>query len=184
MSATAKDDAIETLGRDYLAGEAKRDAVHVAVAPVVPNEDMQPGTKVVFLKSGDTVNVRKAEKDELPVGVIDPFKLNRAMKGWHCWMLLMPRSIVGLRHEWQHPAFNGTTEDQSEAWLRALAAKYEYTYEKLVSEAVSGDGSFFGTDIDYEDFFADADFWHHIETVSGEKLSKQHRENASYRCAC
>lgn len=184
MTTTSKDDAIETLGRDYLSDDAKKDAVHVAVAPVIPNADMEPGTKVVFVKPGDTANVRRADKGELPVGVIDPFKLSRAMKGWHCWMLLMPRSIVGLRHEWSHPAFGGTTDSESERWLREFASKYEYGYDDLVAEAVSGEGSFFGTDIDYPDFYADSDFWHHIEVVSGEKLSKEHRESASYSCAC
>lgn len=184
MSTTSKDDALETLGRDYLSSDAQKDAVHIAVAPVQPNEDMEPGTKVVFVKAGDTVNVRAAKTGESPVGVIDPFKLRKAIKGWECWMLLMPRSVVGLRHEWQHPAFGGTSEAQSEAWLRGIAAKYETTYDKLVAEAVSGEGSFFGTDIDYEDFHTDADFWHHIEVVSGRTLSKEHRTNASYRCAC
>lgn len=179
-----KDDALDSLGKSYIPSESKRDAVHIALAPVIPNEDMEPGARVVFVKSGDTVNVKRAEKGARPVGVIDPFLEQKASKGWHCWMLLMPKSIVGLRHEWAHPAFGGTSESQSEAWLREMAIKYETTYDKLVAEAISGEGSFFGTDIDYEDFYADADFWHHIEVVSGKKLSKDHRENTSYRCAC
>src|SRR5690606_32222573 len=110
--------ALETIGKWYVPSEAKRDAVHIAVAPVKPVEDMEPGTRVVFVDDGDTVRVKRAGNAPA-IGIIDPFLTAKAMKDWTVWMLLMPRSITGLRHEWSHPAFVQSNADDSEEWLRA-----------------------------------------------------------------
>lgn len=71
-----------------------RDAVHVAVVPMVADKKMRPG---------ETVSVNGKS-----VGVVDPF-LADDVKNWLC---LYPGSITSLRHDWTHPAFEIERADE------------------------------------------------------------------------
>lgn len=175
-------DALETLGRSYVPLDSKRDAVHIAVAPVKPVEDMAPGTRVVFVADGDTVNVRAA--GEAPaVGIIDPFLSGNAHKGWKCWMLLMPRSTTGLRHEYDHPAFSKPDAEASEEWLRSGCKRYRMDYDELIDGAVNKTGGCFGDD-DGPEWASTYEFWQHIQNVTGKPISEKHRSEWYFRCAC
>ena len=84
----------EAIGK-LIDGPAGRDAVHVAVAPVVARVALRPGTHV------DATGGTDGER----VGIVDPF-LDCAVKpGDRFWLFLYPNTITGLRHVWQHPAF-------------------------------------------------------------------------------
>ena len=88
-------------------GSAHRDAVHVAVVPVVAGQDLLPGDHVRLvagraLRLG--LGMRRAPG--VTIGVVDPF-LDVAMvrKGECFWLCLYPGTITSLRHVWTHPAF-------------------------------------------------------------------------------
>jgi hypothetical protein len=78
---------------------ARRDAVHVAVAPVVAAAHLLPGQHVGVLADG------RAGADEEPIGVVDPFLTEAVRPGQRFWLLLYPGTITSLRHVWTHPAF-------------------------------------------------------------------------------
>jgi hypothetical protein len=79
--------------------EARRDAVHVAVAPVVAGQTLLPGVTVGLDVDGEAV--RSAD----PIGIVDPFRTDAVEPGERFWLLLFPNTITGLRHSWTHPAF-------------------------------------------------------------------------------
>lgn len=83
-----------------------RDAVHIAVAPVVANEELSPGQRVMFSVPGDGRHVVAHAGAGLPVGVIDPFLSRNVRLGEECWLVLFPGTARNLRHDWDHPAFN------------------------------------------------------------------------------
>jgi hypothetical protein len=86
-------DALETLG--MIIDEAqKRDAIHLAVEPVVAKEVLNPGQDVGA--DGTTNN---------PVGIVDPFLKKAVQVGERFWLVIYPRQINSLRHVWTHPAF-------------------------------------------------------------------------------
>jgi hypothetical protein len=88
--------AHEDLGLGKLIiGEAHRDAVHVAVAPVVAQENLSPG---------DHVDANGGWAGER-VGIVDPFLREPVRKGDRFWLFLYPGTVTGLRHMWTHPAF-------------------------------------------------------------------------------
>lgn len=79
--------------------DARRDAVHIAVAPVVAAEELAPGRRVGLREDG------LASGGEEPIGVVDPFREAPVLPGQLFWLFLFPGTITSLRHVWTHPAF-------------------------------------------------------------------------------
>lgn len=92
-----------TLGRPLASGaKAARDAIHVAVVPVVADEELAPGAHV-SLVPGTTDRIASADES---IGIVDPFLPHPARVGQTVWMLLYPGTITSLRHDWTHPDFD------------------------------------------------------------------------------
>jgi hypothetical protein len=86
----------------------ERDAIHIAVVPVMADEMLRPGQKVVatnYMGDGGRI-VRKltGEEHNIHIGVIDPFLTVPVLRGQRCWLYLNPGSITSLRHDWTHPS--------------------------------------------------------------------------------
>jgi hypothetical protein len=79
--------------------DARRDAVHVAVAPVGAAEQLEPGEHIGLSEDG------RASTDEKPIGVVDPFLRSSLPSGQRFWLFLFPGTITSFRHVWTHPAF-------------------------------------------------------------------------------
>lgn len=93
-----------TLGQ--LAGEnARRDAIHIAVAPVTAGMDLGPGQRVFINSHGDAM---LAVGEVKPTGIVDPFLAGPVMTGNRFYLCLFPGTVTGLRHVWSHPAFEPT----------------------------------------------------------------------------
>lgn len=168
-------DAINTLGK-ILVGIELRDAIHIAIAPVDAGEKLMPGQHI-GLDEG------KAYASATHIGVVDPFLESSVARGQRFWMFLYPNTITSLRHQWIHPAFDGV-QAESEQWLRYFADRNRGDYTEMLTAAVSGKEYCFGRDIEYSDFYAGSEFWHHIEVVTGKQFSRDHQENTQFRCAC
>lgn len=99
-------DALETLGT-IIDDTQKRDAIHLAVEPVVAKNYLRPGEHV----TADGIPSYPYSKDA--VGIVDPFVIGRVGElgvnmispGERFWLVLYPRTIKSLRHVWEHPAF-------------------------------------------------------------------------------
>lgn len=83
--------------------ERRRDAVHVAVAPVTAAELLEPGQHIGLQAPGDTELVSSTASKQ--IGIVDPFLAHAVEPGQRFWMFLYPNSITGMRHAWRHPAF-------------------------------------------------------------------------------
>ncbi len=80
---------------------ARRDAVHVAVAPLVADGVLIPGQWVRLTKEGKAI----PSDGQQGVGVVDPFRADLVRFGESFWVCLKPGTVTGLRHLWSHPAF-------------------------------------------------------------------------------
>ena len=82
------------------AEDARRDAIHVAVAPVEADMLLLPGQRVGVHANGK-FGTAAAEK----IGIVDPFRAEPVRPGERFWLCLFPGTITGLRHVWSHRAF-------------------------------------------------------------------------------
>jgi hypothetical protein len=90
------------LGRLIEDGERRRDAVHIALAPVTAADRLAPGQHVGFVQAGNVELVGPCDHN---VGIVDPFLAEDVEPGQRFWLFLYPGTITGLRHVWTHPAF-------------------------------------------------------------------------------
>ena len=96
-------DALEVLGMVHTKDEY-RDAIHLAVEPVVAGQILKAGDHIGLVKG-----VAKKNAEEL-LGIVDPFIEGRIEKGQKFFLVVYPRKITSLRHVWSHPAFEDTDE--------------------------------------------------------------------------
>lgn len=173
---------------------AKRDAIHIAVAPVVAAANLQPGQHIAFIQEGNTELVGATGPQIGPfIGIVDPFLKEMVLKGQRFWMFLLPNTITSLRHQWTHPAFGATVEtddarEESRRWLESFAERlFSYDpdpdegtrFDILMAGAEHGG---FGTDIEYgPDCKPTSEFWMHYERYTGREVAVQH---SYFRCAC
>lgn len=92
-------------------GETRRDAIHIAVAPVEATCDLNPGQPIGLLE-GSREQVGPTNN---PIGIVDPFLKGKIKAGQRFWLFLYPNTVTGMRHYWKHPAFslgvNGVTNN-------------------------------------------------------------------------
>lgn len=94
-------DHIVKLGSIIQDEDTPRDAIHVAVIPMLAAEVLAPGTPIGFARSGDTVSVGARTRKVL--GIVDPFLDRLVQPGELFYMLLLPNTATNLRHQWSHP---------------------------------------------------------------------------------
>ncbi len=166
-----------------------RDAVHVAIAPVVANEKLYPGQDVGFVTSSQEV----VGKNGTHIGIIDPFLKLPVQPGQRCWLWLYPNTITSLRHEWTHPAFEAVsvpdtskTNERSKKWLEDFAADVGLSYEQLLQAGKDyiekGRYHIFPYDTPDRCHEETEEFWDNFERVTGiEVLLKDEKP---FSCAC
>jgi len=177
-------EALDTLGNKIDRNQQK-DAIHLAVLPLEAGESLQPGEHVGIKKNG-----KATSKCKTLIGIVDPFLEESIEKGDWVWIVIYPRTIESLRHEWVHPDIPETepcdeefSVAKSEKWLRDFIESSELPdYHTVISEAINNNNDgyllFRGQDAHGE---IPSEFWHHIETVTGERI--YHRPE-HFSCSC
>lgn len=139
-------DAQHTIG-ELLDEPSDRDAVHIAMAPVLAAQELLPGQHVGLIEcpgcNGSKGNppfqcaichgeLRAGPCDD-NLGIVDPYLVEPVRIGKRFWLFLYPNTITSLNHIWQHPAFDKELAlrvdvvaerltGTSEAWLREFCA--------------------------------------------------------------
>lgn len=180
-------DALETLGMHPIPDNSGRDAIHLAVEPVIAASCLFPGQHVGL------VNGEASADAPEKIGIVDPFVTGTVLPGTRFWLVIYPRKITSLRHVWSHPAFDdqpapAITADgrkASEKWLRDFAMTAGPSYETLIAAAIEGGD---GWDEEYLHFSgSDAhgeipeEFWDHVEIVTGKKPPNRPKW---FSCSC
>ena len=159
--------------------DAQRDAVHIAIAPVIATMRLKPGQAIGFVNANDTVHVG-CNAD--PVGIVSPYLKQDVLPGQRFWMLLFPNTITSLRHDWTHPAFaKKLVNAASSEWLEKFADSIGYTYEELMEGArvYNRDGSCISSGS--SEYDVPDEFWDHFAIIEG-KIPKS--RGSFFSCAC
>lgn len=200
-------DALETLGT-IIDDKQKRDAIHLAVEPVIAAEPLYPGDHITVIEG-------KAykRKEGQGLGIVDPFLIGGLSVGDRFWFVMYPRMVHSLRHVWAHPAFPDEVKEKvedkekelleakkkSEKWLRDFIDNAHCPSYEAVMEAIrEGSSSYGGGDGDgYYIYIKDGnsihvsgwdaggyipdEFWDHVEIVLGRKINNRPDH---FSCSC
>lgn len=168
----------------------KRDAVHIACIPATAKHELQPGEHVA-------VDGGWAFESREPLGVVDPFLKAPVQAGDKCWVMLYPGTIQSLRHEWTHPALDGSPEQMAaRAWIEAFATRHDEAYNAIMAAAANwvehGDW-YLGAGIDdgdgdkyygkFEGESVPAEFWRHYQIATGAIVPEEKQDNF-FTCSC
>lgn len=181
----------EWIGK-LLNDEATRDAVHIAVLPVISHQTyIYPGELVKLVFGTTNRVIRTSVNDTQSIGVADPFLKEPAAEGERFFVFIHPNTISGMRHIWTHPQIDNVQPpaNASELWLRQFADRWNFDYNQLISGAQIGEGEYAvagGQDLHGAGGLgADHDlFWSHLENLTGKKFDVQHRQAFGWSCSC
>lgn len=200
------EETVKMLGK-LIGPDQERDAIHIAVAPVVAAHVIRPGEDVGLLEDGTA-----GDCDE-PIGIADPFLKAPVRKGQRFWVYLYPGSITSLRHQWTHPAFekapetsqadsvahakaeitsiardmggDGAERGEAEDWYGPWRTM---TYDRLMEAAETWlrDEDYYvqmGSESWRDGAFPTERFWNAYETVTGKRLDRDKAINF-FSCSC
>jgi len=180
--------------------EQHRDAIHVAVAPVVAAEKLYPGQDIGFTEDS-TVFVERCDK---PIGIVDPYLKSPVYPDQSFWMFLYPETITSLRHEWTHPAFEAKSEplpvkqvdspsrSDAEQWMRDFAEQASVTFDEAIQ---AGKNAVVHGDYLIQDGFESArnailsgdnltKYWDAFQIITGMTVTAEDREHYVFSCSC
>lgn len=188
-------DALATLGT-IISDKEKRDAIHLAVEPVIAGERLNPGEDV-FLSDGHAFSLGEGNF----VGIVDPFLTHPVQPGERFWLVVYPRKISSLRHVWECDGFplSGETTaveskpaiHPSEQWIRDFADRVSLHYDVLMDGAANwvatannrwgGEYLCFGGLLEGES--VPDEFWTHYDAVTGNTTPEEKR-GSFFTCSC
>jgi hypothetical protein len=164
---------------EILTGGEVRDAIHIAIAPVVAGEYLAPGAHVGMVEG-------QARICREPIGIVDPLLSKPALKGQRVYIWIYPNTVTGMVHHWKHPAFS-EGPSQVETWLRNHAQNIGVSFETLMEGAKdylkTGDSVCLGHDTPDDVWTYNDQFWKHYQEYTGE-LVPEEKQSSFFRCAC
>jgi hypothetical protein len=181
------------LGKIITDENAQRDAIHIAVVPLIAGEDLYTSSRVKLAFNSLEVAMNGCYNEEKVIGIVDPFLDNGVKEGQRFWCFLLPNTVTGMRHFWQHPSFDNVeikTLGDHEKWLREFCDKWNFYYDELIEAGTSkGDWRYVtahGYDLHSgselgEDYLL---FWEHLEGLTGQEYDYEHREGMGWSCSC
>jgi hypothetical protein len=171
-----------------LTGEHHRDAIHIAIAPVLAACTLNPGQAVGFTDDTKT-EVGQSEK---PLGIVDPFLKENVRKGqqFFLFLFLFPQTVTGMRHQWHHPDFpNGDPMDRlaAQRFVDDIASQVRLSSAELMDAAegwakhrdYTYENSESYKDIPYETW---REFWKHFEVLTGIRI--EDADSHPFTCSC
>lgn len=182
---------------ELIAGDQERDAVHVAIEPVVAGDNLSAGQGVGLFNYTHIGREVVGVTDSL-IGIVDPFLKSDVLEGQKFWMFLYPNTVTGMRHDWSHPSFEKwrPSKDAADAWMERFAEKHTAPYEgdrvyspdELIEAAHeylrSGDRMVQQGDESLRDDTDSREFWKYYEIITGDAVPVCVLDVVPFCCTC
>lgn len=169
-----------------------KDAIHIAVAPIMAAHTLIAGRHVGIDKLG-----RATEHEGEPIGIVDPFLKVTIEPGQRFWLFLYPGTITSMHHQWSHPSFQDgeqitrAVNSASEKWLREFAASVDANYDEMMEVAAThceGAESSYGEYLiqggKWEGQSTPAEFWTHFSALTGKTPKSEYGMPGIFSCSC
>jgi hypothetical protein len=128
-----------------------RDAIHAAVIQVTAGHELWPSQPVRLQGEDVTTLIAVAVPEHAtnkPIGIVNPFRREKARAGDAIWVLMYPGSVTSIRHDWGHPAVpesmtaprilrSAEAVEQARSWMEEFAKEAGLEYEIVISAARS-----------------------------------------------
>lgn len=162
-------------------GNPERDAIHVAVAPVIAACELKPGQHIGLLDGEASPGAKKL------IGIVDPYLKSNVRRHQKFWMFLYPNTIIGMRHHWKHPDFTyeENSKERAEVRIRQIAQELDVDYEDLISHAQSylEYGDYWCEGGRFDGVYLPDDFWDSYEILFDVKVP-QNEKYSFFSCSC
>ncbi len=162
--------------------DADRDAIHIAILPVICGENwLIPGTWIK-LKDGEAYRCDKSDM------IVDPFLTRSVVKGEKFYACLRPGIVTEMKHVWKSPVVDTPQRIPMDTKIiHDIAARCRVSYEELIEVAkrkvINGLYAMDNRET-YKDV-SDAEwkeFWKVFEEVTG--LDASDENWAPFSCSC
>lgn len=183
----------EILLGNIITKPATRDAVHIAIAPVIASEDLKPGQHIGLVEGTNkaTSNTRKC------IGIVDPFLKKQGVKaGQEFFMCLYPNTVTSMKHFWEHPSFQSEqkidTKDKNfnkivdaRSHILEIALELGVDNNELLDRAREyiDYGNYWSEGDRFEGMYLPSEFWDYFEILTGKRVSDSDR-NSFFSCSC
>lgn len=176
-----------------LRGTETRDAIHIAITPIIAAHFLRPGTRVGVDDSGKA----NANGEYPTLGIVDPFLQKPVQDGETFYLFLFPGTITNMWHEWTHPSLPQTIrpssdseKEASKTWLTEYAALHcpycespVEAFGLFISRVEEDDHIYYcGEDLHSQ---AECDrvpeLFHHLSVYLGRPVVP---ENFTFTCSC
>ncbi len=166
-----------------------RDAIHVAVAPMIAFERMHAGQHIGLVEGSQT----HATTHTKSIGIVDPYLRSPVPRGATFWMFLYPQTVTGLRHDWSHPAFTESaiaghvasdSRSPAQEWVKTYALNLGLTYNEIMEGAadwVNG-GEYLNKGGLLEGQYLNQEFWTHYQVLKG--TVPEEKKQSFFTCSC
>lgn len=188
----SNEDTLKALGKLITDQSLGKDAVHIAVIPMLAGDNIEPGSGVT-LSSGVAF---PTDNKGACVGVADPYLDRCILSGQRFWLFLNPGSITSLRHEWTHPAIDqdddvaafiqsDSGKKVSQDWMENFAGQYGFRASRMLSQAEEwiDHGEYFCDGGTFEGEYVPDEFWDHFQKLTGRSVPPKKRESF-FTCSC
>lgn len=166
---------------NFAPDNAERDAVHVAIVPVICGDSKLKRGAYVAIKDGVAYPTDRSSA----IGIVDPF-LENVWKGMRIFVVLFPGSVIGLRHHYYHPLLDETdNKSLAEAKIRHWANKERIDYDELMESAdhYLRTGDYWIEGGRFEGTYLPEDFWDDYDRIRGTQ-TEPNRRNSFFSCSC
>lgn len=173
---------------------ACRDAVHVAVLPIVAAVRLAVGASVQII-DGRAHLAPKTSSQNPAVGIVDPFLDRAVYPGDKFWLYLYPNTVSDMTHQWSHPVIDKaleavksielpTTESarSSMTWLKGYLAGQDGNLEDIIQQLSENTDTLCLSFVAYGPELVE--FWEHLENALGVTIPDSIKVEHRFSCSC